>query len=896
MPARSLRKLRAALALGSITILPGKLTAQSWPSQLLYTPTLVQDGFGSGGSSLPGDGLMYCVPTSTTMSLLYLGNAGFTQIAPANASVQEQLNLVRVMAGLFDTTPTGGTTTGKIDGMALYLAARGLGAPTTSTVSHLSNEYYTYKQVNTPSVAEMAEWYTGSYQTGNITVAQLCIGWFNQQGNTSNYTRDSGHGITLLGVTYVNNSTSPTTGNIIINNPEPHSLGALADTAQNVTQYAQMGLPVGNLAGQTGSPIIISGTQFGIRSDTKQAVIQSAAVLTISANALPAANGSFVPAAWKIDGVATMNTNGGTLDAIAPLEDGANPGGIYKTGAGLLKLSSAVAPTTTGAFTVSGGILQTTNPTAAPLGTGNVTVAYGNLALAPSGGGTNLTQTLANHSTGRLIYNGGGVLSLTPQPGQTLTVTFGGATDGTRANLEASDTGTLTIAPAGGLAELGNTVFLMAAGHHDNLPAVANGIVSPAIVGQNSAASFIAGDFLTYHTNGSGNTTTGFGVASYTQASSIPINDSAVNATTVYEVNANQTLNAGSSVSLYALKVGTATTGPATVASGGGSTTLAVGPQAGGKAGIILNGGTVSTSVLQFGAAEGVIYTSTAGGVITSQILGTAGLTSFGPGMLILAGNAAYSGNTTVQSGTLAVEGTLGNGLTPTSVIVNTEATLRISGQVNGPVTVRNGGTLNMTGGTLGASAALLTNITSVVQGYGTINAAAAINGKVGPGATPGNLTFASTVEFSHNGYFTWKLFAKGDNTTANLTGETPWNMLIFTGPGSGLTLGRAGQGNNTSIELDLTAVPNPNSHDTFWNSNHTWTILTSVESPSSFNVRLSSAMYEQGEFKLVPDSGNTVLTLTYTPVPEPGTVLGLSALGWIVTWSGRRKRRSTTS
>jgi autotransporter-associated beta strand protein len=220
-----------------------------------------------------------------------------------------------------------------------------------------------------------------------------------------------------------------------------------------------------------------------------------------------------------------------------------------------------------------------------------------------------------------------------------------------------------------------------------------NGLVSPTTVGRNND-NFGSGDFLTYGANG-------FAKAAYTLSTSTPINSAT--ATTVYEVNNPQTVNANSTASVYALKVG-----PYTVASGGGTTTLAVGSGGvGQQAGVILNGGTLSTTFLDFNNAEAVIYSSRANGTINSVIRGDGGLTSFGPGRLALTANNTYRGGTVVQSGTLAAMNlAMGPGDSATGpgpVTVNTEAALLIAGrgaQVTGKISAQNGGTLALAGGT----------------------------------------------------------------------------------------------------------------------------------------------------------------------------------------------------
>lgn len=878
----------AAVAL----VLAGRqpLAAQMWPSQLTNTPTLVQDGFGSGGFFLPNDGLEYCVPTSTSMSILYLGNAGFHQLAPANATTAQQLNLVRIMGGLMQTTPGGGTNTNnKVLGVANYFAAAGLGSPTSinyngSSITSISNSNYTLNVIENPTVAEMNTFYQPPLQTGQITVGQLGIGWFKSTDGGSTFSRTGGHGITLLGVQNVASQ------QIIVNNPLPHSIAPVPDLPAFVTQYAQMGPHTGTLVGVNGNPIVIQNTQYGFDlPSTSQAVIQLAVQMTISATQLPSNNPVILP--WSINGVQTINTNGGNLNVIAPLQDGMSPGGFTKSGAGVLTLSNSLATTTTGAWSVQAGTLLTTNATTAPLGSGAVAINAGSLVLAPDTTAP-LAQTLASGPGNQLSYGGGGTLTLTPATGQNLTVTFGGNATGNTGNLVRAGSGTLAIELSAGIGQLGVTTFFKSAGQGSNLPQLTNGIVAPSMVGQDTATSSASGDFLTYHANGGGQTTTGFGVAAYTSSNSTPINSPSINSTTVYAAESNQTVASGGTVSMHALKVGTSTSGPVTIASGGGTTTINVGPQAPGQAGVILNGGAISTTALQFGAAEALVFSSLAGGTIASQVQGTGGLTKFGPGRLTLSGANSYTGPTTVQSGTLAVTGSLGVAPSPTPVTVNTGGTLEIAGPigvVNGSATARDGGRITLFNGTLGAPAGggfpdaiLNVDAVSTIQGNGAVNAAATINGFIGPGATPGTMTFTGPVTFSGSTFINWKLFEQADDNSPNPNGR-PWNDLNFTGPGADLMLGDAGMGNEFHVVLDLTAIPDPNSGDAFWNAAHHWTLMTLTHDPHRIGHALSAGAYIQGQFSL-SFSSSTGLVLSYAPVPEPSAFffMGSAIIGAI--------------
>jgi autotransporter-associated beta strand protein len=74
---------------------------------------------------------------------------------------------------------------------------------------------------------------------------------------------------------------------------------------------------------------------------------------------------------------------------------------------------------------------------------------------------------------------------------------------------------------------------------------------------------------------------------------------------------------------------------------------------------------------------------------LSGAIGGAAGLVKSGAGRLALSGTSTFTGGTTVNAGTLLVNGTI-----PGPVTVNAGATLGGTGTVTGPVTVNAGGTL----------------------------------------------------------------------------------------------------------------------------------------------------------------------------------------------------------
>jgi autotransporter-associated beta strand protein len=613
-------------------------------------------------------------------------------------------------------------------------------------------------------------------------------------------------------------------------------------------------------------------------------VIEHAFSLTIDTNQRRVPGSGWTPAPWVLSAAQPINTNNGYLSVLAPLQ---GSGGLSKTGLGLLDLTNT--NTTTGANTIAGGVVRSNQTSGTPLGSGSLALDYGTLWLRPANIGAAINLSGANGAGSVVSYGGGATLLLDANGNPSLTFSAGGS-GGSMSNLLRSGRGTLVIAPGSGTAALGATEQFLVQGGVSVLP---TGIVNPSIVGRNNDAG-ASGDFLTYGTNG-------FARAAYTLSSQTPIHMAGSNA--IYEVNNPQTVNPNSTASVYALKVG-----PFTVASGGGTTVLAVGSGATGQqSGIILNGGTISTTFLDFDNAEAVIYSSLASGTINSVIRGDGGLTSFGPGRLVLTANNTYRGGTVVQSGTLAAMNTAMNSSDsatgPGPVTVNTEAMLLIAGgaQVTGMVTAQNGGTLALAGGT--AAGAVNVDCISFLEGFGTISGPAVINGVINAGPTIGTLTFTDSVTFNGGTVFTWTLGALDD--TPGHEGLS-WNWLRFTTPDGTLNLGDMpgcfSMDNQFGITMAFASgVPDPNSGHPFWNESHTW-LLFEATSATGFDQlnygRGTGPRFLQGSFQLMDNSTMTMnatqLWLQYTPhgtvVPEPSTVLLLlTGLTGLAAWRGGR-------
>lgn len=107
----------------------------------------------------------------------------------------------------------------------------------------------------------------------------------------------------------------------------------------------------------------------------------------------------------------------------------------------------------------------------------------------------------------------------------------------------------------------------------------------------------------------------------------------------------------------------------------------------------LLGGGTVDnqSGLLNYTLTVGANNRSGTFSGVIKNTSGTVGISKIGTGTFTLSGNNTYAGNTTVNAGTLFVNGSIGSG----AVTVNASATLACNGTIDGPVTIQAGGTLS---------------------------------------------------------------------------------------------------------------------------------------------------------------------------------------------------------
>ena len=798
------------------------------------TPILIQDGFGPAGDQLPYSGGEYCCPTSVSMSMLYLGVNGFNQIGPSNPTSADGLNLVRIMSGLMGTGATTGTTSNAkfFAAFSTYLNSKGISSADFTLTTYVS-----------PTIAQLAS----INQPG--TTVDLITGDYVPSGDT--YVRASGHCVALLnqGINAQGQSSAST---LVINNPLPGVLAPPSDVPGNALEYLNTVPTTGSLTAD--GALSFDHNQFPGYWGTAQDVIESAYALTVNPNQQSANHPALAP--WTISTNQQLGPNGGNYSVLAPIQ---GAGGISQNTWGTIELENT--DTSTGANTVIAGSLRSDIASGRPFGTGTIQLQEGTLQLTPTTGAANVTLAAADASGNQITFTGGCTLSLNRNGSNSLSLQFGGSTDGTTPNLARLNTGTLTIVPASGNANLGTSEQIIINGTAANLPTVTNSIVPPFILAEDNDANS-SGDFLTYGA-------VGFTKAAYVQDSATPITSTTT--TTVYRVQSGQTVPSNTTASVYAINVGP------TAVSGGNASTLNVGPQSPGQAGIILNGGAISTTNLNFGPAEGLIYASAAGGTINSVIQGAAGLTTFGPGSLLLKGNNTYTGTTNINSGTLVAANTAGSATGNSAVKVQQNGTLEIRGASANVgsaagTTVNFGGTLLLNGGTV--SGPLSINFGSYLFGQGTVNGPASVFGTIGSSATDfgaapfagvENITFTGTMATSINTIYDWRLNSLDANPAdAGLN----WSLLKFTGPNNAsnqIDIGTSG--NPIHFNLDFgTNVPDPNSYNVFWNTSHQWAAATSTNGFSNIFYFYGFPTFAAGSFSVSVDGSLHNIYVNFTP------------------------------
>jgi len=244
-------------------------------------------------------------------------------------------------------------------------------------------------------------------------------------------------------------------------------------------------------------------------------------------------------------------------------------------------------------------------------------------------------------------------------------------------------------------------------------------------------------------------------------------------------------------------------------------------------------------------------------------------LTICGPGALTLLGGntSSLAGPVNVNSGTLiaASPGATGTGAVS---VVSGKATLEISGNVTGVISVEDSGTLYLNGGTAQGSvviAAIGVNSPipgGILQGAGVILGEATVGGVIQSSPRGGGILVFQNITTVASASFFWRLLDLVDNT--NSKQGVGWNSLQFDGAGSVI----GSRQDRLAIYLDFSSLRSgPDGGNSFWSSPHSWTVIQLPQN-CQFYCTGENFFYSTGNFATKKE--NAVVCLTWTPASAP--------------------------
>lgn len=520
--------------------------------------------------------------------------------------------------------------------------------------------------------------------------------------------------------------------------------------------------------------------------------------------------------------------------------------GLTKTGSGLLHLKSINS--FTGAVTIDSGVLEIDSDA-------NLGATSNGIVL---GGGSLKTTSSVSLDSLRTVTGAG---TLDVAAGTTLRV--GGELN---AALVLSNSGTVTL---GAISNVSSLVFSSA------------GTLATEI------GATLAGNISTTHTNGTAvlsgyyaftTGTTAFTVANGSNDIDLNVASTLAGTTVFHKLGLGTVYISGNTVDEFTggFRLGTVATG------NGGRILLASGVTLG-TAQFQFNWGTLEAeadSVYSVGISLG-------GREASRAVLAGADMIFNGDSALFEGTNQQSRldvNNVTTLNGTLVQNS--GTTFVGTGLTIGGIGTLILNGDASGQTratTITDSATL-VVNNSYGGNISVSTNAT--LKGTGTLLASLSVAGTHAVGNSAGTQVVQNGVSYLSNSTFEWELVANDDSSPG-----TTFDQLQVTGGNINIESG-------SIIELVFDVGSSVDWADTFWDSNHTWTVIDMLGAGDLLGGMFTiSSNYLDGDGDLlsilrpeasfdVDASGKDVI-VTYTAIPEPSTLAfllaGFAVMGWIL-------------
>lgn len=247
--------------------------------------------------------------------------------------------------------------------------------------------------------------------------------------------------------------------------------------------------------------------------------------------------------------------------------------------------------------------------------------------------------------------------------------------------------------------------------------------------------------------------------------------------------------------------------------------------------------------------------------------------------------------NTTTFSGAMVYSGSFGG----TGITLAGSGTLRSTGDASGVIqqTIVSGSSTLVVDGTWGGAVSVEADGT--LKGTGLISGLISISGVQAVGNSAGIQTAAGGVSYLSGSVFEWELEVD-DNSTPGLGN---FDQLVVSGGdisiASGVTMDLVFD--NGGSVVDWT--------DTFWDTDHSWTIIDNTGGgllTGQFGLNASSEWFDangillsaidpDADFVLSAVNGDIILTYYAVPIPEPSTLVFLGLAGVSLLAVRRRAR-----